>query len=306
MLRSGTFAVASANAAHVARTFFPLEPEVSDPRSGSLLNSGNASLPRRFRIVASLNEIVLHCQQRLGLPDFPDFPGAVNGLQVSNNGTVTRIGAAVDAGLEPFRRAAAKGIDFLIVHHGLFWNPPRPIVGVEHTKLSLLLQANLAVYSAHLPLDAHPEIGNNAVLARRLRLEPVSTFHAFQGRDVGLLVRGGLARADLQRRLESLFARVTPIACGSAWPEKIAIVTGAGGSALDELRITGADTLITGELKEHHFTLAQESELNLFACGHYATEVFGVCALAEELSRHFDLPWEFIPTEHPLRASPPR
>lgn len=250
--------------------------------------------------MATLAEVVSFCQARLGLPGFPDFPPAANGLQVENDGTVTRVGAAVDAGLEPFRRAAAKGVDFLIVHHGLFWEPPRPIVGVTREKLDLLLRANLAVYSAHLPLDAHPEIGNNALLARRLRLEPVSTFHPYEGRDIGLIARAGLAREDLRRRLDSLFPRVVALEFGSAAPERVAVVTGAGASVVEELRSEGVDTLITGELKEHIYNVAQELGLNLYACGHYATEVFGVCALAEEVARRFDLPWEFIATENPL------
>lgn len=250
--------------------------------------------------MASLNDIVTACQDRLGLPGFPDYDGAMNGLQVANNGTVSRIGAAVDAGLEPFRQAVARGVDFLIVHHGLFWEPPRPIVETQYEKLALLVRSNLAVYSAHLPLDAHPEIGNNAVLAGRLRLEPAQTFSPFEGRDIGLIARGGITRAELRRRLDSLFPRVTAIEFGSQAPERVAIVTGGGASVVGSLRAAGVDTLITGELKEHIYNVAQEERLNLFACGHYATEVFGVCALAEELARKFDLPWEFIPTENPL------
>lgn len=250
--------------------------------------------------MAALSDLVSYCQARLDLPDFPDFPGAMNGLQVTNNGVVNRIGAAVDAGLEPFRRAAAKGVDFLIVHHGLFWDPPRPFVGPDYEKLALLMRANLAVYSAHLPLDAHPELGNNALLARRLRLEPAKTFHRYEGREIGLLAQGGVARADLRRRLESLFARVVAIEHGSAWPERVAIVTGGGIACIPEMLAAGVDTLVTGELKEHIYTVAQERGLNLYTCGHYATEVFGVCALAEELARKFDLPWEFIATENPL------
>lgn len=250
--------------------------------------------------MASLNDLVAHCQNRLGLPGFPDYPGAMNGLQASNGGSVTRIGAAVDAGLEPFKRAAAKEIDFLIVHHGMFWDPPRPIVGVAREKLALLLERNMAVYSAHLPLDAHPELGNNALLARRLQLEPAGTFYPFEGRDVGLIARSDIGRDALRRRLESLFSRVTALEFGSTQPERIAIVTGGGFGAVGSLRAVGVDTLITGELKEHSYVQAQESGLNIFACGHYATEVFGVCALAEELSRLFNLPWEFIPTENPL------
>lgn len=250
--------------------------------------------------MASLHDVVAHCQMRLDLPDFPDFPGALNGLQVANSGTVTRIGAAVDAGLEPFRRAAAQGIDFLIVHHGLFWEPPRPFVGAAWDKLALLVRSNLAVYAAHLPLDAHPELGNNAILAKRLRLESAATFHAFEGREIGLIARAGIAREELRRRLEALFPRVTALEFGDAQLGRVALVTGGGGSAIPDLRAADVDTLVTGELKEHHFNVAQEERLNLYACGHYATEVFGVCALAEELARTFNLPWDFVPTENPL------
>lgn len=250
--------------------------------------------------VATLEEIVTYCEQRLGLPDFPDFPGAMNGLQMANDGRVTKIGAAVDAGLEPFRRAAAAGIDFLVVHHGMFWEAPFPWVGARREKLSLLLNANLAVFSAHLPLDAHPEIGNNAVLARRLHVRPARGFLAFEGREIGLIARFDEPRAQLRRRLESLFPHVTAIEFGSERPAEIAIVTGSGASIGSELATAGVDTLITGELKEHFFNRAQEERLNLYPCGHYATEVFGVCALAEELATRFSLPWEFIPTGNPL------
>src|SRR5690606_2074936 len=108
-------------------------------------------------------DIVAYCQDRLGLPGFPDYPGACNGLQMANDGTVTRIGAAVDAGWEPFRRAAAAKVDFLIVHHGMFWEPPRPWTGATREKLALLVASNLAVFGAHLPLDAHAAIGNNVL-----------------------------------------------------------------------------------------------------------------------------------------------
>jgi dinuclear metal center YbgI/SA1388 family protein len=250
--------------------------------------------------VASLENVVAYCQERLGLPGFPDYPGAMNGLQMSNRGEVSRIGAAVDAGLEVFRRAAAAQVDFLIVHHGMFWDAPRPWTGTHYDKLALLVCHNIAVYSAHLPLDAHPELGNNARVARHLRLACEGTFLPFEGRDVGQIARCGESRKHLRRKLESLFARVTAIEFGSENPDRVAIVTGAGHGAIEPMVAAGIDTLITGELREHVYARAQESGLNLYACGHCATEVFGVCALAEELARCFSLPWEFIATENPL------
>lgn len=250
--------------------------------------------------MASLNDIVAYCHDRLDLTGFPDYPGALNGLQVANNGTVSRIGAAVDAGLEPFRRAAAARVDLLIVHHGMFWESPRPWTGVTHEKLTLLIESNLAVISAHLPLDAHPEIGNNVLLAQKLGLKPARSALPFEGRDIGLIAAYDQPRTALRKRLEGLFPRVVAIECGSDHPKEIAVVTGGGGSIIGELPGAGVDTLVTGELREHHFNLAQEGGFNLYACGHYATEVFGVCALAEELAKHFSLPWEFISTENPL------
>lgn len=250
--------------------------------------------------MASLNEIVAYCHDRLGLPGFPDYPGAYNGLQMANTGTVTRIGAAVDAGLEPFRQAATAQVDFLIVHHGMFWESPRPWTGAQREKLALLIESNLAVFGAHLPLDAHPEIGNNVLLAKKLGLQPARSFFPFEGRDIGWIATHERPRSELRQKLESLFSHVAAIECGSDHPRDIAIVTGGGGSAIDNLAAAGVDTLITGELREHHFNVAQEAGLNLYACGHYATEVFGVCALAEELAKHFALPWEFISTENPL------
>jgi len=247
-----------------------------------------------------LSDLVAYCQERLDTDRIADFPGACNGLQVANDGRVTRIGAAVDAGLDPFRRAAKAGVDFLIVHHGLFWEPPRPWTGVAHEKLDLLIRSNLAVYSAHLPLDVHPEIGNNALLARRLQLIPDRGFLPFEGRDVGVIAPYRGTRGELRRRLESQFPRVTAIEFGSESPDHVAVLTGSASSLEGELAAAGVDTLVTGELKEHFFNRAQEERLNLYLCGHYATEVFGVCALAEELGARFGLPWEFIATQNPL------
>lgn len=244
--------------------------------------------------------MVAYCQERLGLPGFPDYPGAMNGLQMANDGRVSKIGAAVDAGLEPFRRAAAAEVQLLIVHHGLFWEPTRPWIGLVREKLDVLMRANLAVFSAHLPLDAHAELGNNALLARHLQLTPVRGFMPFEGRDIGLIAGVGGTRAELRRRIETLFPRVIAIEFGSDAPREVAVLSGGGNSVGRELAEARVDTLITGELKEHFFNRAQEERLNLYVCGHYATEVFGVCALAEELAARFGLPWEFIATQNPL------
>ena len=245
--------------------------------------------------------LVAHCNQRLGLPGFPDFPGAHNGLQLENNGSVTRIGAAVDAGLHSFRAAIAAGVDFLVVHHGLLWDGARPFVGAQRERLQTAFAANLAVYSAHLPLDAHEELGNNAVLARTLGLSRLRGFLPHQGRDMGLIAAAPAERTALRAALERCFpGGVTALEFGSAQPREVAVLTGSGMSALDSLAPAGVDTLITGELKQSVYNRAQEERLNLYLCGHYATEVFGVQALAAELAARFDLPWVFLPSDCPL------
>ena len=251
--------------------------------------------------MASLSDILNFCENRIQTSTIADFPGAQNGLQVENNGTVSKVGAAVDAGLVPFKKAVKAGIDFLIVHHGLFWEEAYPITGTRYEKYKLCLDHNLAIFGAHLPLDCHPEIGNNAILASKLGLNQLEWFHEYEGNPVGLITEGGLSRSDLRARLGDLFSKeVTAIEKGSKQPEKIAVLTGSGASVVSELKAAGVDTLITGELKQNHFNEAEEAGLNIYLCGHYATETFGVSALASEVAQKFGLDWEFIPTDCPI------
>jgi dinuclear metal center YbgI/SA1388 family protein len=250
--------------------------------------------------MANLADILDYCDRRTRRAEFSDSPNALNGLQVENDGRVARIGAAVDAGLAPFRGAVAAGVDFLIVHHGLFWDAPHPLTGPAFERIAVLVRGNCAVYSSHLPLDAHPEIGNNALIARQLGLARARGICPNPGGDIGLIAAGGPARGALRARLESLYPRVIAIEFGSDAPREIAICSGGGGGAIGDMVAAGVDTMVTGELREEHFNRAQELRLNLYLCGHYATETHGVRALAAEVAAKFGLPWEFIATENPL------
>jgi dinuclear metal center YbgI/SA1388 family protein len=251
--------------------------------------------------MVSLQDIAAFCDTRTRRPEITDFPGAVNGLQFANRGSVTKIGAAVDAGLLPFREAAERGIQFLIVHHGMFWNPVPPITGLQYEKMRTLMEADCAVYGSHLPLDLHPEIGNNVLLARQIGLAVEGTFLEFEGHDIAKIARVSLPRSELRDRLRKHYPDTfTAVEFGSDRIEKAAILTGSGTSAVDRLQTAGIDTLITGELKQNVFNQAQEEGLNLYCCGHYATETHGVRALAEEAAAEFNLPWEFIETRCPL------
>ena len=250
--------------------------------------------------MSKLKDLVAYCDTRTRLKAFKDAPGAVNGLQLANNGRVTRIGAAVDSGLVPFQLAVDSGIDFLIVHHGMFWDMPRPLTGPAYERIATLVGGNCALYSSHLPLDSHPKIGNNAILASQLGLRPSRGFVENEGGHIGCIAPNGKPRSALRGKLESLYPRVIAIEFGSARPGQVAFCSGSGNGAMSSLLKENVDTLVTGELREEWFNVAQERGLNLYLCGHYATEVHGVMALAAELSAKFGLPWEFIATENPL------
>ena len=252
--------------------------------------------------MASLKEIVTFCDQHLRRTEIKDFEGAYNGLQIENNGSVSKIGASVDAGQRPFEDAIAQGVDFIICHHGMFWTNPLPIVGNNYMKVKTALDGNLAVYGAHLPLDCHPDIGNNALLADALGLKKVDTFLNYEGSDIAIIALGPSGgREELSCKLRALFPEsYHGIEYGSAQPKRIGILTGSGQSAVPRLLENGIDTLITGELRQHHFNMAQEFRLNLYPCGHYATEIFGVKALAAKVAQKFQLPWVFIEQPCPL------
>src|SRR5476651_1976330 len=150
--------------------------------------------------MTSLSSLVTHCDKRTRRTAFKDAPGAFNGLQVANDGHVTKIGAAVDAGLVPFEKAVAAGVDFLLVHHGMFWDPSRALTGPAYERVATLVRGNCALYSSHLPLDAHPELGNNALLARQLGLAPTRPFLERDGEAIGWIARSRLKRAPLRAK----------------------------------------------------------------------------------------------------------
>jgi len=241
--------------------------------------------------MVDLKKIVAYCDERVRRNEVKDFSGSFNGLQFENNGKVSKIGAAVDAGYGPCQEAIAKGIDFLITHHGLFWRDNKPITGPLYQKYKTIMEGNLAVYGSHLPLDCHREIGNNVTIAEKLGLNIVDWFLEYEGNMIGVIAEGVTSRKALVAKLEILFPdTVKKIECGSDNIKRIGICSGSGDLSVDQLLKHGVDTFITGELRQHQFTVAQELGLNLYPCGHYHTEVFGVCRLAEEVANKFGLP----------------
>jgi dinuclear metal center YbgI/SA1388 family protein len=247
---------------------------------------------------AQLQQIVAHCDQLLRPREFKDYDGAVNGLQVENRGSVTRIAAAVDASLATVRLAAAAGADLLVVHHGLFWAPSHPWTGRRYELLRALLDANLAVYSSHFPLDAHPKFGNSALLAAALGLPARQPFFFSREGHWGVRAHARLERETLVQRLaQATGAPPRVIPAGPKICRRIGIASGGAGGDLKLAAQEGVDTFITGEGPHWTYALAEELGLNVLYGGHYATETFGVKALAAELSRKFRLPWLFV--DHP-------
>jgi dinuclear metal center YbgI/SA1388 family protein len=247
---------------------------------------------------ADLQKVVREAEWLLKTPEFTDYPGAVNGLQVENGGQVTKIAAAVDASLATIQLAIAQRADLLIVHHGLFWGPSHPWTGRRYQLLRALLDNNIAVYSSHLPLDAHPRLGNNVLLARKLGLKNTAPFFFEKGRNLGVRGELKISRAELAARLQK--ATNTPAKILPGGPEKcqrIGIVTGGAGAEMKIAAAEGVDTFVTGEGPHWTYALAEDLRLNVLYGGHYATETFGVKGLAAHLSKKFRIPWTFI--DHP-------
>ncbi len=243
----------------------------------------------------ALTEIVRYTDEYLQIARIEDWPNALNGLQVQNSGRVKKIGAAVDASTRTLTTAAERGIDFLIVHHGLFWSGLQPVTGAFHRQLKIAFDADLALYSAHLPLDLHPVVGNNAQLAAALGLQNTAPFFEMKGQLIGVKSTEILPLNELVRRVnDSLGWQATVFAHGPDETRVIGIVSGAAASEIVAVAREGVDTFITGEAPHWAAIAAQELGMNLILGGHYATETCGVKALAAHLSERFGLPWEFI------------
>jgi dinuclear metal center YbgI/SA1388 family protein len=245
-----------------------------------------------------LFELIAYLDEFLDMAGVPDYADAFNGLQVENTGSVSKIAACTDACQATIDAAAASGANLLLVHHGLFWGDGRPLTDRNYRRIRELIIHNIAVYSAHLPLDAHPEVGNNAELARAVGLKVAGGFGEYEGRSIGVWGELEIDRAELARRLaETLGDEPYLIPAGPAAVGKVGIVSGGASKSIMEARDAGLDTFITGEGPHHTYFDAEEWGINVFYAGHYATETLGVKALARHLEEKYGLPWEFI--DHP-------
>jgi dinuclear metal center YbgI/SA1388 family protein len=252
---------------------------------------------------ASVSDVIAEADRILEPGRFEDY--GPNGLQVPGAAEVSTIATGVSADAELFELAAAEGVELLLVHHGLFWgSAPGPIDALLKRRLQILFDANIALAAYHLPLDAHPQLGNNALLARALEAEASEPFAYHAGEPIGVLATlpaGGLAADELISRVRTITAR-EPLVFDSG-PERVrrlAIVSGAGGDYLHDAASAGADALLTGEVAERAMAQAREHGVHLIAAGHYATETFGIRRLGEQLAERFGLRHVFLDVPNPL------
>lgn len=244
-----------------------------------------------------LPELTAYLDDYLRVREIVDYPNALNGLQLENAaGRVSKLAAAVDARAATVDLAAYRGCDALLVHHGLFWSGAQPITGGRFRLLRRALEAGVAIYSAHLPLDAHPTVGNNAGLCVALGLgEELTPFFPYKGTPIGLRGRAEIDRDELVRRLERAVGGPVKVCPGGpAVAREIGVITGGAGGQVQEIAALGVDTFITGEGAHWTHALAEELGVNILYGGHYATETFGVRALAAHLGERFGLLWEFL------------
>jgi dinuclear metal center YbgI/SA1388 family protein len=250
-----------------------------------------------------LRDAVCELDRLLDPGRFHDY--CPNGLQVPGRNEVSTVATGVTAGAELFERAADQQADLLIVHHGLFWgSTPVPIDETTKHRLKLLFDHEISLAAYHLPLDAHPEMGNNALIAQALHADSLEPFAEHEGEPIGCIATfsaDGLEVATLLARVTAVTNR-TPLVfdSGPARVQRLAIVSGAGSDYLADAIDADADAFLTGEPAERVMAHAREAHIHFIAAGHYATETFGVKRLGEHLSERFDVEHVFIDVPNPI------
>jgi dinuclear metal center YbgI/SA1388 family protein len=251
--------------------------------------------------MAELDAIARYLDTELRSAEVPDYDAALNGLQLANSGTVTRVAATVDFSANTVAGAIRERANLLIVHHGMFWRGHHRLVGTAFDRLRAAISGDLAIYASHIPLDLHPRWGNNALLARELDLEVEGSFGRFRGVEIGVVGAAEIETRDLVERVRAFSARYQTTAVATRFTadrvtRRWAIITGAGANPemLAEARERGVDTLIVGEGTHHTAVDAMETDLVVIYGGHYATETLGVRALAQHVAERFHLPCSFV------------
>ena len=243
----------------------------------------------------TLTELIGYLDELLNPQSFEDY--GPNGLQVPGPDEIGTVVTGVSAGAELFERAAAEGADLVLVHHGLFWKgPPKPLDRAGKRRLQLLFEHDMALAAYHLPLDAHLEHGNNALLAEALGARVTGPFAG-----VGVTAEVDVEAAELERRVAEVTAR-EPLAV-MAGPDRVrtlGIVSGGGQGHLEDAIAAGLDAFVTGEASERNFNEAREAGVHFVAAGHYATETLGIRRLGDLLAERFGVRHVFVDVPNPI------
>jgi len=237
-----------------------------------------------------LNEIVDYLDEFLDIKNIQD--SCKNGLEVEGKDEIKKIGFSVDACLESFQKAVSAKCDLLIVHHGMFWGDIEYVTDITYERVKHLIKNDIALYAAHLPLDVHPEVGNNVQLAKLLNLEIQNTFCKYRNIDVGIICKNDTDFDDLVKRIQKHFP--VKYMKFNNLSKKVGIITGSGGLGIKEAVDKGCDTFITGEMRYIDYHPIKEYEINIIYGGHYATEVWGLKALMDNIQKKFNINCEFL------------
>jgi dinuclear metal center YbgI/SA1388 family protein len=244
----------------------------------------------------NLHELTRYLNDYLDVDDIED--SSKNGLQVAGPDEVRHVAFAVDSSLAGFRQAAKAGADLLVVHHGLFWGNEQALTGPLFERIKTLIEGGVGLYAVHLPLDAHPEVGNNVQLARILNLEVTGPFGDYHGVELGVASEspsGPIARGELVRRInKQLDTECVVQAYGRDDVTSVAIISGGAADFVAQAAAAGFDLFLTGETNHIHAHAARENAINVVFAGHYATETVGLRALAQHLEQQFHLDTTFI------------
>ncbi len=247
----------------------------------------------------NVQELEQYLNDTLKVDDFASADASMNGLQVGTpeEKEVTRVGYAVDASLETFQRAAGLSCDVLLVHHGLFWGKSMRITGAHYKRINTLLEHNISLLAYHLPLDAHPTLGNNAVMAQLLSLENTVPFGEYHGLNIGVMGehKEGLSLSEVSKLLGfSVETGLHLLPFGAEVVHKIAIISGGAPDEVAQAVTLGADLYITGESSHTMYSFCKEEGINMMSGGHYQSEIFGVKAVAKNLEEKFSLTCTYI------------
>jgi dinuclear metal center YbgI/SA1388 family protein len=245
--------------------------------------------------VVESKALISYLDELLRLDEIADV--SQNGLQVQCPDEIDKVGFAVDAAQAIFKAAADKSVQLLVVHHGLYWKDVQLAIDAHYRRLKVLFEAKIGLYAAHLPLDAHDEVGNNRCLAELLELVDDGPFGVYKGVKIGRLARsrGRVTRENLRELLDKKLGTSTLLLpFGPNIVKKICIVSGGGADILPQAVSTGCDTFVTGEQVHEAYHIAREGRINLYMAGHYATETVGLKALQKRVSGEFGVETVFI------------